>query len=168
MLARLSPPQRAEVLTRLLQDEEFAWRIAYDDAKQDRARRDEETARWLAKEEEEERRLRQRDEELALKLQRDEEKRIQEERDANLARKLAVEEKQFIEEEEEDTSRRLEQLSVSPRTSITYPQHLQNTINPHTLHIHNNYCRCNKTNSWNSNHILFFVLFFFGLKCLFL
>jgi len=120
----------------------------------------------------------ERDRKLALQLLKDEEKKIKEEKQKEEARKAKEEllrKKRQQELDDESLARQLQaQLDINNQPVVPYAPpspssyyippppifapppvvyHSHNVVNPHTQYIHQQYCGCNKRNSWDSNHI---------------
>jgi len=107
------------------------------------------------------------DEYLARRLQEEEKKKIQLEDDELIAKRM-VEEERRLEEK-----RNRESYLVKPNyppPPVNYPSFYPSVYNPnpyngqniihekrnHAITIHNTYCSCGKTSTWNNNHIFEF------------
>jgi len=107
------------------------------------------------------------DELLARRLQEEEKRKKQLEDDEILAKKMMDEEKRL--EEKRIRENQYVRSQYIPPPPISYPSFYPSTYSPynpygtqnipndkrtHAVNIHNRYCSCGKTSTWNNNHII--------------
>lgn len=164
-LRRMVAEEEAEARRRnnqQLADEELALKFQRDEERRVQEEKDKAVARRIQEEdrkasEAEARRIRE-EERVRQEARRREEERIREE-----ARRTAEAERRRVDQilADADLARRLEnQLNIvyvppyiPPYVPPPPPTPVYTTVNQHTLHIHSEYCGCNKHNHWNNNHI---------------